>query len=152
MNVTIDVTAIDPMLAAFLALWRSRIQAARIPARADFPMEDLRPFLGRIGILEVIGGGADFRFRVYGSNIAAAYRGEMTGKSVQEYRPNFREVIVPGYRRCFQTREPQYDVLEISDETMFYRWERIVVPLSADGSAVNMLMVCTTDQISRPRG
>lgn len=147
-----DVAAMNPMLAGFLALWRAKSNGSSLPARAAFSMEDLRPYMGRIGILDVLEGGADFRFRVYGSNIAAAYRGEMTGKSVRDYRPNFRDAIVPGYRRCFETREPQYDVLEIDDELMLYRWERVVVPLSADGHAVNMLMVCTTDQIYQERG
>lgn len=147
-----NATAMNPQLAAFLALWRTKTDGTALPARADFSMEDLRPFLGRIGILDVVDGGADFRFRVYGSNIATAYKGEMTGKSVQEYRSNFRDVIVPGYRRCFETREPRYDILKIDDEAMLYRWERIVVPLAADGRTINMLMVCTTDQLYQERG
>lgn len=147
-----DVAAMNRMLAGFLALWHRKTDGSKLPARAAFSMDDLRPFMGRIGILDVLEKGNDFRFRVYGSNIAAAYRGEMTGKSVRDYRPNFRDAIVPGYRRCFETREPQYDVLELDDDLMFYNWERVVVPLSADGHVVNMLMVCTTDQICRQRG
>jgi hypothetical protein len=140
-----------PKLVAFLDLWQSKRRGNAHPARADFSMEDLRPFLGRIGILDVVDGGADFRFRVYGSAIANAYKGEMTGKSVNDYRSNFRDIIVPGYRRCYETGEPQYDVLEVDDDLMRYRWERVVVPLAADGRTVDMIMVCTTDQFYEDR-
>jgi hypothetical protein len=114
-----------------------------IPARIDFSMEDLRPLMGRLAILDVIDGGEDFRFRLYGSNIANAYRGEMTGKSVRDYRPHFYAKIAPGYRDCVARRMPVYDELEVDDQMMLYRWERLVLPLAADGTTVNMLLVAS---------
>lgn len=146
-----DFTPRNAGIADFLRLWQSKRRGDALPARADFPMEDLRPFLGRIGILDVVDAGADFRFRLYGSNVASAYKAEMTGKSVTEFRPNFQAAIVPGYRRCFETRQPHYDLLEIDDPIMLYKWERIVVPLSSDGRRVDMLMVYSSDLIYQDR-
>src|SRR5262249_10216381 len=71
-----------PNLLAFYALWRAKCRGDALPARADFTVDDLRPFIGRIAILDVIDGGQDFRFRLYGTQIAEEYQGEMTGKSV----------------------------------------------------------------------
>jgi len=141
----------NPRIAEFLRLWQSKLRGDSLPARSDFTMEDLRTFLGRIGILDVVDAGADFRFRLYGSSVASAYKGEMTGKSVSDFRPNFRAAIVPGYRRCYETRQPHYDLLEIDDPVMLYKWERIVVPLASDGRTVDMLMVYSSDLIYQDR-
>ena len=60
----------NPKLLDFYALWRGKCGGGRLPARTDFTLEDLRPYIGRIAILDVIDGGSDFRFRLYGTQIA----------------------------------------------------------------------------------
>ena len=133
----------EPLLGDLYRLWQAKRRDARIPARSEFSLDELRPLMGRLAILDVIDGGADFRFRLYGSNLANAYRGEMTGKSVREYRPNFYATIAPGYLRCVTTRAPHYDRLEVDDRLMLFRWERLILPLASDGTTVNMLLVAS---------
>ena len=133
----------DARLIDLYRLWQAKRRDARIPARSEFGLDELRPLMGRLAILDVIDGGADFRFRLYGSNIATAYRGEMTGKSVREYRPHFYTTITPGYLNCVTTRAPHYDQLEVDDQMMLYRWERLILPLASDGTTVNMLLVAS---------
>ena len=133
----------DPRLIDLYRLWQAKRSDARIPARIEFGLDELRPLMGRIAILDVIDGGADFRFRLYGSNIANAYRGEMTGKSVREYRPHFYATITSGYLQCVASRAPHYDRLEVDDQMMLYRWERLILPLAADGTTVDMLLVAS---------
>jgi hypothetical protein len=141
----------NPKLLDFYALWRAKCRGDALPARSDFTVDDLRPFIGRIAILDVIDGGQDFRFRLYGTQIAEEYQGEMTGKSVGAFRGNFFTAIVPGYRRTVATRQPHYDVPEIDDDRMYYKWERLVVPLASDGKTIDMIMVCSLEQIYEPR-
>jgi hypothetical protein len=141
----------NPKLLEFYALWHAKCRGDSLPARADFTLDDLRPFIGRIAILDVIDGGSDFRFRLYGTQIAEEYQGEMTGKSVFAFRANFYQAIVPGYQRAVETREPHYDVPEIDDERMYYKWERLVVPLASDGTIIDMIMVCSLEQIYKQR-
>lgn len=133
----------DARLVDLYRLWQAKRRGGGIPARSDFGLDDLRTLMGSIAILDVIDGGADFRFRLYGSNIASAYRGEMTGKSVRDYRPHFYAKIAPGYLRCVDTRTPHYDEIEVDDQMMLYRWERLVLPLAADGTTVDMLLVAS---------
>jgi hypothetical protein len=142
---------INPKLLEFHALWRGRCRDGKLPARADFSLEELRPYIGRIAILDVIDGGRDFRFRLYGTNIAEEYKGEMTGKSVSAFRANFYDAIVPGYRRVLKTKAPHYDVPEIDDALMHYKWERLVVPLASDGTTVDMIMVCSLELLYQQR-
>jgi hypothetical protein len=70
---------------------------------------------------------------------------------VTAFRANFYETIVPGYRRAVAARQPYYDVPEIDDEQMYYKWERLVVPLASDGTTVDMIMVCSLEQIYKQR-
>lgn len=138
-------------ITGFLRLWEGKGRPDRLPARADFVLPELRPYIGSIAILDVVDGGADFRFRLYGSDIAEEYQADMTRKSVAQFRPHFRAAIVPGYRRCLEMRAPHYDVIDIDDEMMRYKWERIVVPLASDRHSVDMLMVYRSDLIYERR-
>lgn len=133
----------DGRLIDLYRLWQAKRHEDRLPARADFGFDDLRLLMGRIAILDVIDGGADFRFRLYGSNIASAYRGEMTGKSIRAYRPHFYAKIAPGYRKVVATRQPRYEEIQVDDEMMLYRWQRLVLPLASDGATVDMLLVAS---------
>ncbi len=139
-------------LLAFHQLWQSKCAGERLPARADFSLQELRPFMGNVAILDVIDGGADFRFRLYGSGIAESYQGDMTGKSVREYRPEFFDRLAPGYRDCIARRAPRFDRFEVDDSRMLFRWARVVLPLASDGHHVDMLMVLVHRQVYQPRG
>jgi len=72
-----------PELHALSALWHERAAAAAcgLPARADFDMRSLKPFLRNIGLLESIGG--RFRFRLFGSALVDLF-GERTGQYLDE--------------------------------------------------------------------
>lgn len=134
-------------VSAFLALWQNKVGEGGLPSRSDFSIPELRPYMGRIAILDVIEGGSDFRYRLYGSDIAQEYRADMTRKSVSDFRPNFKAAIVPGYRACFASKAPWYDIIDIDDDILRYKWERIVVPLATDRRTVDMLMVYRSDLI-----
>lgn len=133
----------DGRLIDLYRLWQAKRGGEGLPTRGDFGIDELRPLMGRIAILDVIDGGVDFRFRLYGSSIASAYRGEMTGKSVSAYRPHFYAKIAPGYREVVATRQPRYDEIQVDDEMMLYRWERLVLPLGNGGTEVDMLLVAS---------
>ncbi|NMM43140.1 PAS domain-containing protein [Rhodospirillaceae bacterium KN72] len=69
----------------FVALWQSKVVNGAVPARADFQMEELKPWLGWLTILEILDPVAPrARFRLWGSHLAELTRLEMTGKTMQE--------------------------------------------------------------------
>lgn len=136
----------DPEIAAFRALWDSKRRGGKLPARGDFSVDDLKPFMGRVALLDVVDGGRDFRFRLYGTHIVDEYKNEMTGKLASEFRPDFREPVLRGYKTAYETRRPHADTVDIDAPDMHYVWDRIVVPLAADGKTVDMLMVFSQTQ------
>jgi hypothetical protein len=77
------LTFTRPELHALTALWREKAQAAGgLPARADFDMRALKPFLRNIGLLEGTGDGR-FRFRLFGSALVDLF-GERTGQHLDQ--------------------------------------------------------------------
>jgi hypothetical protein len=56
-----------------LELWKVKRGDRRMPAWRDFAVPELQRWLGHLNLLEIVDGGADFRFRVYGTKITAAF-------------------------------------------------------------------------------
>src|SRR3546814_16038514 len=82
-----DVCSSDlptPQLSFLLRYWLGLQDSdGRVaPDRID-PMQ-MRPALGHIMLLDVLDGGADYRYRVYGSEIAQRAGFDMTGKCPSE--------------------------------------------------------------------
>jgi hypothetical protein len=72
-----------PELHALTKLWREKAQAANgLPARADFGMRALKPFLRNVAFLESTPDGR-FRFRLFGSALAELF-GERTGQHLDQ--------------------------------------------------------------------
>jgi hypothetical protein len=72
-------------LKALLALWNRKRGERRMPVRADFAPRDMRAYLRRIHLYDVLDGGRDFRIRLMGTSIAIGLGSDPTGKLVTEY-------------------------------------------------------------------
>lgn len=115
---------------------------AQLHIAAVDPLQ-LRPALGFVNLLDVIDGGRDFRYRLYGTSVALVSGFDMTGKLLSEFpaRPYVIEFNIAVDRaswrlkRCAYTRRcPQgaEDVLQ---------WHRLSVPLVDDNDAVVRMMI-----------
>ena len=91
-------------------------------------------------LVDVAGSPPQFRFRLAGTDIVARYGAELTeepGQSISAATAAIREQ----YRRGPSERTPTYCRHFIETKQHKYlRYERLLMPLSADGSTVNMLL------------
>jgi len=100
--------------------------------RSDFSLETLKPWLGNIMILEFDPAREDFRYRLYGSEIASRTGFEMTGKWVADLGPDVGDILREQYLRAIREkrlvlcRNPYVHSRAPCD------WERVVCPV-ADG-------------------
>jgi hypothetical protein len=89
----------------------ARGKAAMPPVGAIDPLA-LKPVLGNIIILDVLENGADFRFRLFGSEVAAAARYDWTGSTVDDMRRILKgpgpAFYLAGYRAVMRRREPLF--------------------------------------------
>lgn len=74
----------DPMVAGFADLWHDKRGSAAVPDRADFAIEDLAPWFGHVIIMDMLGDGADFRYRMVGTAITGFLDRDYTGRTVME--------------------------------------------------------------------
>lgn len=121
-------------------LWSSKRGARAMPDRAALTTAELRPWLGSIHLLEVIERGRDFRYLVYGTDIARHYDVEMTRKLVSDWPEAMRTTAFETYGRVTRDACP-YLVRqnEIAVGRVFSN-HRLVLPLSKDGSAVDHIL------------
>ncbi|MBO6559867.1 MAG: PAS domain-containing protein [Nisaea sp.] len=139
----ISSTSEDPSIQRFLRLWEERREGQALPSRKSFEVADLKEWLGHILILDVIGGGADFRYRLVGVEIARAVGRDYTGRLMSECEfevpaseviGEFREVVTarrPLVRRGHVTWAP---------DRSWRSFESVHMPLASDGHTVDKTM------------
>jgi hypothetical protein len=124
-----------------LEYWRAERQGALPPISAIDPIR-MRPALGRILIIEPVDEGRDFRYRLFGTHIAAISGYDMTGKllSVHPLAPELICFAFALYLSLMARPEPVM-TLNVPPMAPFTRWERIVLPFgSADGKATRFVV------------
>jgi hypothetical protein len=129
-----------PEQADLYALWNDRRGARRMPARGEFSADDLRPWLGEIHLIEVIEGGKDFRYLVFGTDIARYYDVEMTRRLVSEWPADMREPAFNTYRRIVRDACPYLVRQNELAQGRLHSNHRLVLPLSSHGIAVDHIL------------
>jgi hypothetical protein len=128
---------------ALLAIWQ-RIRANRIaPTREEITLGMVRGLSSHFWLIDVIDGGADFRFRLTGDRIVQFLDNNPTGKLLSQLKDGtFRQRMMAAFSHSVQTRQP----VAIGPAPLDYigkdYWEieAVVLPLSQDGETVTCLM------------
>ena len=134
-----------PTLAFLRDYWRAKRGERAMPARADINPSEMREHLGWICMLDVLGGGAEFRYRLIGTMITEYFFWNPTGKTVSEafaIQPAKLRDAVLGVCRCaVQSRAP----LRVYGHSGWAakgieECEGLYLPLSSDGTNVDVLL------------
>jgi hypothetical protein len=138
-------------LQALWAVWRAA-KAQRgdlIPARSDIDIADLRAAMGNLCLLDVVDGGADFRYRVYGTNITLVYEQDMTGRCVSELQPKSDRFFLEVYRSVVNRAKPLFCRSTAHKSISAHYWDRLFVPLAKDGVHVDQVMTAAVPRAMR---
>jgi hypothetical protein len=131
-----------PMLRRLYLDWDARRRGREMPSRADFDPLDLKYCLGNLSLIDVAYDPLRFRFRIHASNVADGVGYDLTGKSL-DIMPDleYRRMASEHYAEAIETRRPvaKYRNRVVSTQRV-WNCEALVLPLSADGKRVNMLM------------
>ncbi|MGQ0677476.1 MAG: PAS domain-containing protein [Rhodospirillales bacterium] len=128
---------IDQRLLGLFRLWNAKRRGRKLPARADLRPEELKPWLGNLIVLDVIDGGRDFRYRLFGTNIVRQAGFDMTGKLMSEYP------IKDALPHFFETHR---DVVRLATPALgehnprvalVRRRRRLILPFGEDGETVD---------------
>jgi hypothetical protein len=118
-------------------LWDAKRGARRMPSRANFSTSDLRRWLGNIHLIEVIEGGQDFRYLVFGTDIARYYDVEMTRRLASEWPADMRHAAFVTYRRVTRDACPYLVRQNEFAQARLHSNHRLVLPLSNNGTTVD---------------
>jgi hypothetical protein len=123
--------------------WTTLAAGRPMPFTSDIDPLAMKPALGYIMLLDVIDGGRDFRYRLYGSRIAAVSGFDVTGRLVSEHPASsymvqltmaiYRAVVLRGEPVCTEHGPPA--TLHTA------AWHRLVLPLADQSGAIARLLV-----------
>jgi len=125
-------------------LWQAKRAGRRYPARRDFDVRELAPWIGDLELVEIVREPRlRYRFRLVGTNITAIDGSDVTGRFADEIFSPDIDYIVSEYNEVLRTGEPclAEGVLKpnLRGLTMIYR--KLVLPLATDDNTIDMLMV-----------
>lgn len=115
-----------------------------MPARGDFDVVDMKPWLGNMNLVDVERNPLDFRYRVFGTNVANMLRKELTGHTIDDNPLSLVAQLRASYERVVETAAPFYQRIDFVAVSEFYRFHRLLLPLSDDDKAVTQVLVGNT--------
>lgn len=133
-----------PDLARLYDHWVDRFADAPIPAWSAFDPVELRPWMGRLNLVDVTfddTGTRDFVYRVFGSDLAEMLNREMTGLSVGEGVVGLRDDLLGDYEEVVDAATPILRHHESSHRTKVLPHVRLMLPLGAGGCEVTRILV-----------
>lgn len=148
---TLELKSSDAVLKRLYRYWAERRGAKRYPSRNDIDPLEFGFALGRVSLVDVVGQPRRFRYRLVSTSLTQRLGYEMTGKFLDE----IPETEMRAYtERLYLTALEKGTPLHLQDEAMIdgRRWkhEALVLPLSSDGSSVDMLMIYRTAEPTVP--
>lgn len=129
-------------LAQLVAYWRHLVPAG-LPGRQHVdPVMIGSTLLPHVFLADVLDGGSRFRWRLIGTHIVNHAASDDTGRDLDAtVSPAMRETIIGHYRETISTCRPICHRSEfIGRDRRVYRYDRVLMPLAADGSAVDMIL------------
>ncbi|HEV8029723.1 MAG TPA: PAS domain-containing protein [Stellaceae bacterium] len=132
-----------PRLQRLYDYWLAKRGQRKMPSRADIDAFEITYVLGDVMLVDVIDGiPPRFRIRLHGTNLAERAGYEITGKMLDELPENeFRKRVRERWTEVAATGAPLHCTRDGEFDGRPYRYESIILPLSADGERVNMELV-----------
>jgi hypothetical protein len=132
---------VDERLRRLYDYWKKERGKRPLPARNDIDPVELRYLLGYLVLLDVLDGPRQFRVRLQGTELERWTGRDLTGKTLDQLpSPQLAAVAGELLAQAVAARAPCHRIgVQIIDD-LPRRFEALVLPLAADGVAVNMLL------------
>ncbi|MGQ0662490.1 MAG: PAS domain-containing protein [Pseudomonadota bacterium] len=122
--------------------WAGKRAGRVMPARADIDPAEMAEWLPCTMLVDVAWDPLDFRFRLVGTEIVDNYGSDWTGRRLKDLDCGGKLAEIVGeYAASVTDKTPSYFTDSyVARSGTFMRYERLLLPLSADGIDVNMLL------------
>ena len=132
----------DPLLQRLYDYWIARKRDRIAPMRADIDPGELRDLLPNLFLVETVGSPARYRYRLVGTEVVRQFGEEITGKFMDQVDlDHVAGRVQAEYDEAAATRQPIVSRWNYSkDAGRHVEYERLILPLSSDGRAVDMFL------------
>lgn len=130
--------------ADLIRLWERKRPEGGLPARAGFPAEALKPWLGNLMVLETVDGRdgePDFVYRLHGTHLTTLWGHDLTGTRVSDLPAEQATALMREYREAFHSRAPVHIPGRQMVRKDYLQVEKVILPLTVKGDAVEQLLV-----------
>ncbi len=137
-----DAIIADARLRALFGYWREKRGDRAMPARADLDPLEIPTLLPIVGLVDVLDGGARFRYRLVGTEMVDVSGHDPTGRFLDEALPDsgYADYLIDMFREVTRERRPLYGESDFRGQGRIEcRVRRLLMPLSRDGRAVDMI-------------
>jgi hypothetical protein len=126
-----------------LEYWREAAAAVGTPSVRMIDPVRLAPALGYILLVDVLEGGRDFSYRLFGSIIGSVSGFDMTNKPLSRHPASayIREFSMALYRAVIVRREPVWSLYGPAMAVNTAAWERIILPLVDEAGDICRFLV-----------
>lgn len=122
---------LHPKLRALWQFWNALRGARPAPRIDEIHALVLKPWLGNVLLLDVIDGGSDFRYRVYGSIAAEQFGFDLTGRLVGDCVDLIGPIPFREYRRVVEKGRPEAVARASPAARDFLLLDKLSLPLAA---------------------
>jgi hypothetical protein len=130
-----------PGLAELYAYWRAKKGERPAPRRADLDPVEIAPLLPFVTLVDVERAPLRFRYRLVGTAIVRNVGDDFTGRYLDSLtRLSRRDAMAAEFARVVDSAMPAVSVWDYTrGDGRRLRYERLIMPLMADGATVDML-------------
>jgi len=147
------IAASHPDIRAMVDYWRQKAAGRRMPRRSDIEPGEIKAFLPRFTLVDVVADPRRFVYRLVGTEEVASRGSDPTGRSVAEafFASSAEESLkyyeyVAHYGEPYCFRDDYY-----APDGALEKQDVIFLPLSDDGEQVNMILLFYYDHKFQPR-
>lgn len=129
-------------LAALLRYWSSLRRQQALPLADTIDPLAMRRALGYVMLVDAVEGGQDFRYRLFGSAVAAVSGFDMTGRLLSDHQASayLRAFSLALYRAALQRRRSVFSRYAPAGTTLTAQWHRVTLPLTdRSGTVIRLL-------------
>lgn len=118
-------------LRTLLSYWSALPRVDTLPLASEVDPLGMRSALGYVMLVDVVDGGRDFRYRLFGSAVAAVSGFDMTGRLLSEHAASAHilEFSLSLYRAAIRRREAVFSQYAPAGTLLTAHWQRINLPL-----------------------
>ena len=130
----------DPFFLGLYRHWEAKRDGRAYPIWRDFDPLELKPWLGAINVVEIEPDTGQFKFRIFGQSSVSLLGVELNGRYADELPDYVVETVLKDYNALLAGRAPLYRVHNIGGGVVTLSVQRLLMPLSARGDALDMIL------------